>query len=127
MNIIPFGRQSLVHDIKLRTLAFSSTLQIGDSCRIRAVSNVLAIQRERELFFDDEGKFEDYPIFSEPIPLTPITTPVKVNTLNANGTIKVTSIDITGVSSASILHIGNTDDVYLENRTHHIRQLIDAE
>lgn len=127
MNIIPFGRQSLVHDIKLRTLIFSSTLQIGDSCKVRAVSNVLAIQRERELFFDDEGKFEDYPIFSEPIPLAPITTPVNVNTLNANGTIKVASIDITGVSSAAIIHIGNTDDVYLENRTHHIRQLMNTE
>ncbi|WP_158598226.1 spore germination protein GerPE [Falsibacillus albus] len=123
----PFCRQSIVQNTTVDVMGFAAVIEIGDSCYIRSKSNVLATQRERELFFDEEGSYEDYPIFNEPIPIPHEREPVYINKLNANGTIRVNKIRINGISNAAILHIGSTNDVYLENRTHHIRQLIERE
>ncbi|WML49624.1 spore germination protein GerPE [Neobacillus sp. PS3-34] len=74
------------------------------------------------MFFGNEGSF-DYPVFTEPIPLPPITEPFRMYRQNINPVIRVSSIDLIGATAASVIHIGSTCHVQLEARIKHIRQL----
>lgn len=116
-------RTASVNNVKINSLGISSIFQIGDSHRIQAFSRALAVQREAQLFFDNEGSLTPYPIFSEPIPLIPITENVKVSQQNLNPFLKVGNINIIGVSSSAVVHLGNTRHISMEARIKHIRQL----
>jgi spore germination protein PE len=85
-------------------------------------SRALAVQREAEEFYGNEGNFSSYTVFTKPIPLPPITEEISIITHNDNPIIKVNKIDIIGISSSSILHVGNTRNVSMEVRVKHIRQ-----
>jgi spore germination protein PE len=115
-------RYSIVKDIKLRTLSFSAVLEIGDSSEITSFQKAFAVQRERELFFSSEGDFSQYPIYSEPIPLPQPAAPVNFVKIDERP-IVVNKIDIIGSSFSSVIHIGQTGDVYMESRVKNIRQL----
>ncbi|KUP07744.1 hypothetical protein Q73_03805 [Bacillus coahuilensis m2-6] len=117
-------RNSVVNHVKLRTLAFSSELQIGDSRFISARNLVFAVQRESDTFFGNEGEdLLQYRIFYEPIPF--LTRPPQIQTrkINFSPSIRVHTVDIIGVSASSIVHIGNTSNVRMEARIKNIRQL----
>lgn len=116
-------RTSVVNKAKAIVLSFSSIFEIGDASYYQAVSRALAIQRQQKIFYGIEGSFNDYPIFSELIPLPPIEEEVTCQFENLKPIIKVNNINITGVSSASLLQIGNCHHLYAEARIKHIRQL----
>lgn len=122
------GRTSYVQSIHVDTVSFASIIQLGDSTMINGFSRALAVQREAELFYGNEGNFSVYPIFSEPIPVPPITENLSMqinNTLSSS--IKVNNINIIGISSSSVLHVGNSETVQMEVRIKHIRQLLDVD
>jgi spore germination protein PE len=122
------GRTSYVHSIHVDTVGFSSIIQLGDSTAIQGFSRALAVQREAELFYGNEGNFSTYPVFFEPIPLPPITENLSMQINNRlSSCIKVNDINIIGVSSSSLLHIGNSETVQMEVRIKHIRQLLDVD
>jgi spore germination protein PE len=121
------SRISQVQKINITSLSNSSIFQIGDSQCVNAISRALAVQREAEIFFGHEGDFSQYPIFSESIPLPPIKEDFSFQKTDIVPRIKVSHIRITGLSSASIAHIGNSDCVYMESRVKHIRQLLDED
>jgi spore germination protein PE len=116
-------RTSSVDRIHIDTIAFSSVFEIGDSCFIKGFSRALANQREVEYFFAKEGNFSVYPIFREPIPLIPIEEDITIQTTQLNPIIRVQNIDINGVSSSSVIHIGNSGNISMESRVKHIRQI----
>ncbi|WP_019153303.1 spore germination protein GerPE [Robertmurraya massiliosenegalensis] len=118
-------RTSSVERITINSLSIVSTLEIGDSSQIQAFSRAIAVQREHEIFFGNEMKFTNFDIFTETIPMEPIFEEVSFETFTINPIIKVGFIDITGVSTSSIVHIGNTKNVYMESRIKHIRHLHD--
>ncbi|WP_421384123.1 spore germination protein GerPE [Bacillus salacetis] len=115
-------RYSIVNDIKLRTISFSAVLEIGDSTEITSYQRAFAVQREREIFFSSEGDFSQYPIYSEPIPLPQPTVPVNLIKLDERP-IVVNTIDIIGTSFSSVIHIGQTCNVFMESRVKNVRQL----
>jgi spore germination protein PE len=119
-------RSSCVDTLKLDIVAFASTVQLGDSCIINGLSRALAVQREEEVFLGNEGSY-NYPVFSEPIPFLPIDEDISYLTHNLNPIIKVKKIRITGMSSASILHVGNGQNISMEVRVKHIRHLLPHE
>ncbi|WP_174730713.1 spore germination protein GerPE [Mesobacillus harenae] len=121
------NRTSKVNKINIATLAFSSVLQIGDSTIINGFSRAIAVQREAEIFYSNEGNFDAYSIFREPIPLPALNEAATMFTHHLNPVIKVNSIDIIGTSASSVIHIGNTQKVSLEARVKHIRQLLPME
>jgi spore germination protein PE len=84
----------------------------------------LAVQRETELFYGNEGNLYNYRVFMEPIPFLPITEPFTYFRQNPNPLIKVNEINIIGMSSSSLLHVGNSKHVSMEARVKHIRQLL---
>jgi spore germination protein PE len=117
-------RSSYVDRIDIKVASFSSILQLGDSCIINGLSRALAVQREEEEDYGNEGNYAAYSIFSEPIPFTPITENILYRTHHLNPIIKVNKLNVIGFSSASVLHVGNTQDISMETRVKHIRQLL---
>ncbi|MFD2443142.1 spore germination protein GerPE [Bacillus sp. CGMCC 1.16607] len=121
------SRYSKVDHLKIIVVTISSIAQIGDSKIVNGFSRALAVQREAEVFFGNEGDFSNYWVFKEPIPLPPIDEVIMFQSNNLSPCIKVSNINITGVSAASIVHIGSSDHVYMESRIKHIRQLFEHE
>ncbi|KAA9027511.1 spore germination protein GerPE [Niallia endozanthoxylica] len=116
-------RTSKVDSLKVDSSALSSVIQIGDSTCITAFSRAIAVQRQNELFYSNEGNFNSFPIFSFQLPIEPIVEPITIGSTSLHPLIKVGSIDIIGMSSAAVLHIGNSRHFQGESRTLHIRQL----
>jgi spore germination protein PE len=117
-------RTSAVNAIKVNSASFATTVQLGDSRIINGFSRALAVQREADVFYGNEGNFSKYPVFSEPIPLLPINEKITMSTHNPFPVIKVNHISILAMSSAAILHVGNSENVSMEARVKHIRQLL---
>ncbi|UQD51366.1 spore germination protein GerPE [Bacillus methanolicus] len=122
-----FQRTSYVDQIQINTISFSSSLQIGDSSIINGFSRALAVQRETEIFYSNEGNFFEYKVFSRPIPFLPVQEQFSYETFNHHPIIKVGKIDIIGISSSSLLHVGNSKNISMEARVKHIRQLLPRE
>ncbi|MDQ0973044.1 spore germination protein PE [Neobacillus niacini] len=120
-------RTSVVNTVKVNSASFASTIQLGDSRTINGFSRALAVQREADVFYGKEGNFSNYLVFSEPIPLLPITEKITISTHNKLPVIKVNTISIITMSSAAIVHVGNSENISLEARVKHIRQLLNAE
>lgn len=116
-------RTSIVDTISLKSLSYASVLEIGDTERITPLSKALAVQREKELFFGNEGSFAAYPIFSKNIPLPTIYERITLKRDNQNPYIKVGDLDVRGASSSAVIHIGSTKEIRAESRVKHIRQL----
>lgn len=116
-------RSSVVNAINLTSASFASTIQLGDSQIINGFSRALAVQREVEVFNAKEGNFSNYRVFSKPIPLLPINEKITISTQNTLPVIKVNNISILAMSSAAILHVGNSQNVSMEARVKHIRHL----
>lgn len=117
-------RTSIVNRLEANTLLFSSVIEIGDANYIQGFSRALAVQRESEIFFGNEGSFDRFPVFSKPIFFNPFEEDLTMFTEQLHPVIKVDYIDITGVSAASIIHIGSSNHVFMESRIKHIRQLL---
>ena len=117
-------RTSCVDTLNLDIVAFASIIQLGDSCIVNGFSRALAVQREAEIFYGNEGNYSAYPVFSKPIPFLPIDEDITYMSHNLNPVIKVKKIGIVGISSASILHVGNSQNISMEVRVKHIRQLL---
>ena len=118
------SRSSYVNTINVKVASYSSVLQLGDSCIINGLSRALAVQREEEQDYGNEGNFAAYPVFSEPIPFTPITENFCYQTHNLNPIIKVNHVNVIGFSSSAVLHVGNSQTISMEARVKHIRQLL---
>ncbi|MDF1507380.1 spore germination protein GerPE [Robertmurraya sp. DFI.2.37] len=116
-------RTSAVDRVIINSLSIVSTFEVGDSSQIQAFSRAIALQRERQTFFSNEIKFSDFDIFTETIPVEPIFENVSFETNSVHPIIKVGFLDITGVSTSSIIHIGNTKNINMESRIKHIRHL----
>jgi spore germination protein PE len=118
------SRSSYVNTINVKVASYSSVLQLGDSCIINGLSRALAVQREEEQDYGNEGNFAAYSVFTEPIPFTPINENICIQTHQFNPIIKVNHINVIGFSSSSVLHVGNSQTISMEARVKHIRQLL---
>ncbi|WP_338472110.1 spore germination protein GerPE [Niallia sp. XMNu-256] len=117
------ARISKVDNVKVKSVIFGSYIQIGDSNEVNGLARVLAVQRQREVFYSNEGDFSLFNIYSYSLPLPPINEPIGIHTTSPNPIIKVGSIDVTAMSTSAFMHIGNTEHIRMESRVLHIRQL----
>ncbi|WP_062352140.1 spore germination protein GerPE [Bacillus kwashiorkori] len=115
-------RTSFVKRVNVKTINTSSLLQIGDSSEIDSLSETLAVMREVPLFFGYEGHFR-FPVFSRDITYPPLYEPLIKLTTNINGKISVDEVNVIGTGASAVIHIGNSKNVFLENRRKHIRDL----
>jgi len=121
------NRTAKVDFLKVDSAGLSSVIQIGDSTHIYALNRAIAVQRQHELFYSHEGNFNRFGIFSYALPIPSIDEPITIQSTALQPMIKVGSIDVIGISSTAILHIGNSKYIQGEARTLHIRQLETAE
>lgn len=120
MNI---KRTSIVNNTKVIDVGLGSVFQIGDSVKITPRSWALAVQRQVQLFYGDEGDFAKFPIFTQQIPKLQDLDAVSINRYNTSSFIKVNQIHVTAFAAASVYHIGSTNCIDATTRIKHIRQL----
>lgn len=116
-------RVSVVGDVNVLSVSISSILHIGDARSLEPEAKVLAVQRSKSLFFGDEGDFEDFPIFEEPLPQVDRTDRVTMKVRNKKGTIRVDRMKVWAIAASSIVQIGSNRTVETEARVKHIRQI----
>lgn len=121
-----FSRISKVENLSTKTLFFSSTLQIGDTSYIDGNSEAFAVQRQGEFFLGKEGDELPYPIFYSPSFFLPIDETVTTNFINKNPFIEVGNVKFIGISSASVIAVGNVGHARMRSRVKHIRQLLNG-
>ncbi|WP_071459108.1 spore germination protein GerPE [Bacillus massilinigeriensis] len=117
-------RTSVVNNLKVLSLIISSVIEIGDTVSVHGTLKALAVQREKELFFGNEGNFSTFRTFTEPIMIPPIPEEMPFIRRDLRPNIYVNNIHILGMSSSSVLQIGNAQDIKMEARVKHIRQLL---
>ncbi|WP_374724171.1 spore germination protein GerPE [Calidifontibacillus erzurumensis] len=116
-------RLSIVDSVNISSIKDGSVVEIGDSFNVRLYSKALAVQREQELFLENEGSFH-YPIFYRHIPNPIITERVFMARNNECPKIEVNKVSIFGVSTSTVFQIGSTNTIHSEARVKHIRHLI---
>lgn len=117
-------RISIVADIKISGITSASLLHIGDSCYIRPRNRVFAVQRQIATFWSNEGDFDSFRIFSQPIPLPTIIPQVHKCVDNWGSVIQVGRVRILGISSSSVMQVGSNRMIDAESRVKNIRQFI---
>lgn len=116
-------RTSVVNQTRVINVSLSSVFQIGDSEQIVSRSKALAVQRQLQLFYGNEGDFQKYPAYTLPISRPPLQTTFPVHRYNRSPFIKVNMVNITSVAASSVYHIGSTNYIDAETRIKHIRQI----
>ncbi|MDF2680000.1 MAG: spore gernimation protein [Brevibacillus sp.] len=119
-----YSRTSHVHSLTNISIDASSVLQIGDSEKMDAISYILAVQRDKAIFFENEFLFRDYTIFSEPIPIPPDQEPITIITLHDAPSIRVDKVNVSFAAASAVIHIGSSECVELETRVKNIRHLV---
>lgn len=98
-------------------------MQIGDCSYIDGNSQALAIQKKSDNFQPQEFQFSDFSIFKRPLYIPRIDEPFLPQFSNPNPFIRVGNVRIIGISSSSVVSVGNVGHVRMESRVHHIRQI----
>ncbi|MGM9927230.1 MAG: spore germination protein GerPE [Bacillus sp. (in: firmicutes)] len=119
------SRTSHVKQITIKSVVFSSNLQIGDTKYIDAASAVLAMQVPEKEFIGDSLRYEDYPVFNFRSPLPVLFEDFPMVTFNHHPRINVDEINIIGVSTSAIVAIGNTDHVRSSTRVLNIINMME--
>ncbi|MGG0410477.1 spore germination protein GerPE [Peribacillus simplex] len=118
-----FSRISKVKSLLSDTVSFSSTLQIGDTSYIDGNALAIAVQKKSETFDSVDVHFENYDIFKKPLYIPRLNEPVISSFSNPNPFIRVGNINIIGISSSSVVGVGNVGHARMESRVKHIREV----
>jgi spore germination protein PE len=119
-------RTSKVDLFKVNSVFTDSIVNIGDSKEILPEIKVLAVQRHTATYFGNEGSFQrrDYQTYYEPFPYLLPETSVHSAFFHEKPLIRVRSIKIQAISSASVFQIGSSSLIDAKSRTKHIRHLL---
>ncbi|MGG4453430.1 spore germination protein GerPE [Brevibacillus porteri] len=122
-----YRRTSHVRKLDVLSVDTSSVLQIGDSRQIDAVANILAVQREQAIFYENEFMFENYSAFS--VPLTPpsLSDPICIDTFHDCPYIFIRKVEVPFIAGSSIVHVGSNESIKLETRVVNIRHIFQEE
>jgi spore germination protein PE len=117
------NRLSIVDKAYVNSVGISSIFQIGDSVDIVPLVKVYAVQREEEIFYDNEGDLKQYSLYEEKLPKPLITENIQTAFYHENPTIRVGAVKVTSISSSAVVQFGSTNTISAEARVKHIRQL----
>ncbi|WP_050614269.1 spore germination protein GerPE [Bacillus testis] len=117
------SRSSHVRQLKIVNIGLSSIMQIGDTSYIDASSQALAVQQDTSYLEDDPDQFENYSVFRYRSPLPVIFEPIHMITNNKCLRINVDLLQVVGMASCSIVHVGNVRHARTATRILNIRRL----
>ncbi|MGF9908423.1 spore germination protein GerPE [Brevibacillus porteri] len=118
-----YRRTSHVRKLDVLSVDTSSVLQIGDSRQIDAVSNILAVQREQAIFYENEFMFDNYSAFSVPLIPPSLSDPICIDTFHDCPYIFIRKVEVPFVAGASVVHVGSNESITLETRVVNIRHI----
>lgn len=118
------NRITYVNKVDVTTITRSSIIEIGDSDKLAPTTRIIAIQREKAIFFGNELPFADYPMFREEIPQPNVYEQVAFTRENESPFIHVENIHMRNIAASSILHLGSTETIEAEARVKNIRHLL---
>ncbi|WP_079480669.1 spore germination protein GerPE [Halobacillus salinus] len=115
-------RMVYVNEVDVISTVISSGLLIGDVFSISPSSNAVAVQAESPERLDKLIDFDNFDIFSrEP---SFFLQPINLNAFSYSAKpICVDTVDVTSISTSSIVQIGGVDHVHSRSRIKHIRRL----
>ncbi|PRS07834.1 spore gernimation protein GerPE [Bacillus atrophaeus] len=118
-------RLSHLRFAKINSIGISSVFQAGDTNEIDMNVKVFAVQRYIPLYEAKEGSFnrDEYQIFQQPAVKPLPETGIQSAFCHEVPSIRVRSVNIQGVSSSSVFHIGSASAVYGDARVKHIREI----
>jgi spore germination protein PE len=105
----------------------SSIVFIGDNVVIDASLKAIAVQREVADFWDDEGDFAAYPLFSQPIPEPAPVAEADFVVDNSDSSILVDRMRVVAMADSAVLQIGSNKLINGEARIKQFRQLLSGE
>lgn len=118
------NRVSSVGHIQIIDSGSTTALEIGDSVQITPLNHVIAVQRDKAVFFQNEFNFREYSIFFRPVSQTVLNEEIRMTTTNESSVISVQKIDIFAISVAGVVHIGSSETMKAESRIKNIRHLL---
>jgi len=117
------ARVSTVGNLKVLSINYSAILHMGDCVALTPRSEVLAVQRQVSNYLGDEGNWDSFQTFRQPIPEVLVDETVRLSIRNDSPWLAVGSMKIIGLAAAAVVQIGSNKLIDSENRTLHIRQL----
>ena len=118
-----WDKTSIVNNIHVSILSRGSVFDIGEIQYYYSVDNILAYQREQELFFGQEGNFGDYKVFYSIPDFEAIDEEIHINIENINPYLTVDCIRSQAFAGSCLFQIGNSRFIHSETRVMNIRQL----
>ncbi|PEZ09333.1 spore gernimation protein GerPE [Bacillus sp. AFS018417] len=123
-----FRHISVVHQPSVITLGLASIIQVGDTNHIELKNRTLVVQREIPYFLAQEGRWEEYSIFTDDeITIPTRINEVKMNVINKNPFIEVNCVNILSMLNSACFHIGSVDYVFVNSRILQIRHFVTEE
>ncbi|WP_082234685.1 spore germination protein GerPE [Halobacillus massiliensis] len=115
-------RLSEVGHVKVTSILIASGFYIGDTTRLQANANVLAVQEETEVI-TEKYEFEDFPIFKRALPRH--KPPIVINSrfIDHRPVIHVDDVEIKGISTSATFQIGSLQHISGSSRVKHVRIL----
>ena len=117
-------RTGIVDTISTSLLSIAAVVNIGDIAYYKSTQNILAYQREQELFFGNEGRLGEFKVFHIPSYFEPIDEAVYMTFNHVNPYIHVGCIKTQAVSSTALLQVGNGKLINAQTRLMNVRQLM---
>jgi len=117
-------RTALVGNVLVRSLLIASAVHVGEIGGLFPDSRIFAVQREVPVYLGNEGNLEPFTIFRQPFARIQSKERIYPEIHNEIPVIRVRMVDIYGISTSSVLQIGNVGIMDASSRTKHIRQLL---
>ena len=117
-------RISVVNNVKIITILYSSIFMVGDAGIIEPRSRVIAVQRRRPEFSDEEAMFSQFSFFSRPLPAFLPAEHIDMEIINENPRIEVGNVKVIGMSVAGVFQIGSNSIIHAKSRIKHIRHYL---
>jgi spore germination protein PE len=119
-------RTTVIGAVRILSVQLSSIVQAGDSVAVSPRSQVLAVQRQVSEYEGDEGNFDQFRIYRQNIPEPLLDEIFSFSVRNESAEIRVGTVQVLGISASSALLFGSNKVIDTENRTKHIRQLLEG-
>lgn len=116
-------RKTAVGELSVVSMENTCVVEIGDSEQLSPLSRALAVQRERAIYRVDEFNLEDYSLFRRPVDHPAATETILIRRNRQQPDIRVGSIRMIALSSASVVQLGSGRNLHAEARVKHIRHL----
>ncbi|WP_138416519.1 spore germination protein GerPE [Aquibacillus sediminis] len=116
-------RTAHTNKIRINSLSYSSVFDIGDVHEFTPVTKAIAVQKEGGVETDEGFEFSNFDFFHRQLQSLEQTKQLNQQTIHHTPHIHVNAVNVTGVSSSSIVQIGSLNTINAEARIKHIRIL----